>query len=100
MNIDMIEVIENNIKLFVYPKENKVLIDDHYYPVNYEKIERLISIISTWDSEYNASGYQDGNYFEINIYYDGKIDKICGVRGAPSNYKEFTDWVMDYYDRN
>ena len=98
MNIDMIEVVENSIKFIIFPKKEKVLISDKYYPIKKEKVEDLIRIIRTWDNEYNDLRHFDGNYFEVNIYYDGKVDKVRGVRGEPANYQEFIDFVRSIYD--
>lgn len=100
MNIDMIEVIENNIKFVIFPKKEKVLIKGNYYPISKEKIDELIRIIRTWDSEYDTSGYLDGNYFEVNVYYDGKVDRMRGKRGMPNNYEEFANYVRSIYVRD
>ena len=100
MDIDMIEVIENEIKFVIFPKKGKVLIDGNYYPIEEEKIEELISIICLWDSEYTTQGGLDGNYFEVNVYYDGKVDRMRGRRGMPKNYEEFANYVRSIYVRD
>ena len=100
MNIDMIEVIENNNKFVIFPKKGRVLIDGNYYPIDEGKIEDLIRIIRTWDSEYGATGSLDGNYFEVCVYYDGKVDRMRGKRGMPSNYEEFANFVRSIYVRD
>lgn len=99
MNIDMIEVIENNLRFIIYPKKKQVLINNAYYPITEEKIQELISIISTWDNEYGASRQIDGNYFEVNVHYDGKIDTMRGIRGMPKNYEKFANYVRSIYAR-
>ena len=99
MDIDMIEVMENNIKFVIFPKKGKVLIEGNYYPIEEEKINKLIRIISTWDSEYSGLGL-DGNKFEVSIYYEGKVDRMRGMRGMPSNYEEFVNYVRSIYDRD
>ncbi len=100
MKIDMIEVMENNRHFIIFPKKEKVLIDDEYYPIEKEKIENLIKIICAWDNDYVSSESLDGNYFEVSVYYDGKVDRMRGMRGIPSNYEEFVNYVRSIYDRD
>ena len=100
MNIDMIEVMENDKHFIIFPKKEKVLIDDEYYPIGKEKIEKLINIICTWDNDYGISESLDGNYFEVSVYYDGKVDRMRGRRGMPSNYEEFANYIRSIYDRD
>jgi len=99
MNIDMIEIMENEIKFTIFPKKLQVLIHNKYYPIKEEKIKELIRITRTWDNKYTDSGYLDGNRFEISIHCDGEVNRKCGIRGVPNNYQEFDDWVRSIYDR-
>lgn len=99
MNIDMIEVMENDIKFIIFPKKEKVLIGDKYYPITMKEIEKLIRIIRNWYSNYNDNSYFDGNIFSVSVHHDGKVDKFRGIRGVPSNYQEFIEFVRDIYDR-
>ncbi len=98
MNIDMIEVIENNNKFIIVPNKEIVLIDNKCYPIKNEKIKEFIRIIRNWNHEYIDNRYYDGNYFEVNVYYDGKVDRMRGFRGMPNNYQEFVDFVRSIYD--
>lgn len=100
MNIDMIDVIENEIKFVIFPKKEKVLIEGDYYPIERKKIDELIRIICLWDNEYTSQDSLDGNYFEVNVYYDGKVDRMRGRRGIPKNYEEFANYVRSIYDRD
>ncbi len=97
MNIDKIEVMENGKNFIILPKIKKVLINDITKDIDEERIKDFIRIIRTWKSEYYSPGI-DGNKFEINVYYDGKIDTIRGNRGVPNNYEEFSDFIRSIYD--
>ena len=99
MNIDKIEITENNISFVILPSEKKVYLEGKYYDITESEIDNLIRIIRTWDSEYVNNDYFDGNRFRINIYYEGKVDCIKGVRGYPDNYEEFTKFVRSIYER-
>lgn len=98
MNIDMIEVMENDIKFIIFPKKKQVLIDNKYYPITEEEIENLIRITRNWNHEYSDYSYLDGNIFAVSIHYDGKVDRMRGIRGMPSNYQEFANFVRSIYD--
>ena len=100
MNIDMIEVTENNISFIIFPKKGKYLFNDKYYDIEEKKIKELLDIIRNWHHEYSDKTYMGGNMFSINIYYNGKVDKMSGVRGVPTNYAAFSQFVRSIvYDR-
>ena len=100
MNIDMIEVTENNISFVIMPKQRKVLINDKYYDIEEKKIKEFLDIIRNWNHEYRDNTHMDGNMFSVNIYYNGKVDKISGVRDVPLNYAAFSEFVRSIvYDR-
>ena len=93
MNIDMIEVVENNVSFVILPKKGKVLVDNACFDIEEKKIKELLDIIRNWDHEYNDGSYMDGNMFSVSVYYNGKVDKMRGVRGGPINYEAFSQFV-------
>ena len=99
MNIDMIEVMENDIKFVIFPKKRELLLENKYYPITDEEIENFIRIIRNWNHEYDDDSYLDGNMFAVSVHYDGKVDRMRGIRGMPRNYQEFADFVRNIYDR-
>lgn len=99
VDIDMIEVRENDINFIIFPKKEQVLIDNNYYPITEKEIGDFVRIIRIWDNQYMDNSYFDGNRFNVNVYYDGKVDKMSGIRGIPSNYEAFTKFVRSIYDR-
>lgn len=98
MDIDKIEIYENNMFFTIFPKINKVEIEEKTYDIKSETIEHLIRIIRTWDKVYIDNSYIDGNRYEVKIYQDNNVDVFKGVRNGPKNYIDFSKLIRSIYD--
>lgn len=98
-SINYIEIsisnITNQIDIAIDVKHNIYFTKNGKYSITNEKIEELLSIIRTWNNEYDASNMIDSEKFLICIKSREKEEIIKSHGNLPINYDQFKNWVGD-----
>ena len=94
--IDKIDIGINNgifeeLNAIILPREKKTTINNKEYNIDNEKINRILSILSTWEHEYKDENNKiiDAQEFNINVWEENKSTNYHGKGNFPSNYVEF-----------
>ncbi len=102
-DIEKIEIkiynMKNRMELYIVPSTLKVYKKDEEKDISLEQIEKLLSIICTWEHEYEDRTIVDGGGYQVLITTSTGVDEYTGVGAYPTSFRQFQDIVGDIYDR-
>lgn len=99
-NMKSIEIyiynLSNKINIYIDTINKKIIINNQQKDISEEKIDDLIRIIRTWESNYQNLNNIDSESFEIRINLTNEIEIIKGNGNYPENYMLLKEWIGEF----
>ncbi len=82
--------IKRVFECMIFPLKNECFINDKKRSISNEKIDEILTILSTWKYEYGFSSENiiDSEEFNIEVYSENKKTNYHGKGEYPINYEE------------